>query len=136
MFQSIQAKRNSGEAGSSEISMAPLIDMVFILLIFFLVTTSFVSDSGIEIERAAAVTAGPLSPDALRISIASSGDIYIKGASLPLHMLEGELHGFLSRRPNGVVVVIPDKRTPSGALVEVMDIAKVAGAQDIAVATE
>lgn len=136
MFQSIQAKRNDHGTQSVEISMAPLIDMVFILLIFFLVTTSFVSDSGIEIERATAATAMPLSPEAMRITITSSGDIYLKGTHVQLNMLEGELHNFLSRRPNGSIVVIPDKRSPSGRLVNVMDIANVAGAQDISVATE
>lgn len=136
MFQSIQTRINDHGEQSNEISMAPLIDMVFILLIFFLVTTSFVSDSGIEIERAAAATATPLSPEALRISITASGDIYLKDKPVPLDILEGELHGFLSRRPNGSVVVIPDKHSPSGQLVKVMDIAKITGVQDIAVATE
>ncbi|MBH07245.1 MAG: biopolymer transporter ExbD [Phycisphaeraceae bacterium] len=136
MFQSVQAIKRGTASHSGEISMAPLIDMVFILLIFFLVTTSFVSDTGIEVERATAATAVPLSSDAMRVSITASGGIYLEGQLVELNMLQGKIQGFLSQHPNGSIVVIPDKNTVSGRLVEVMDIAKIVGTRDIAVATE
>ena len=109
MFQSVQAIKRGAASHSGEISMAPLIDMVFILLIFFLVTTSFVSDTGIEVERATAATAVPLSSDAMRVSITASGGIYLEGQLVELNMLQGKIQGFLSQHPNGSIVVIPDK---------------------------
>jgi biopolymer transport protein ExbD len=118
------------------VDIAPLIDIVFILLIFFLVTTTFVKQTGIEVERPRASHAEALTPRSLRISIAPGGAIYTEGQQVSLRQLRQRVGRFLETEAEGSVIVLPDRRVPSGRLVEVMDAAKAAGAQDVAVAAE
>ena len=73
MFQSIQAKRNDHGTQSIEISMAPLIDMVFILLIFFIVTTVFVEETGVEVEKPEAASAMQLDKNSVLIAVTTKG---------------------------------------------------------------
>ena len=136
MFQSVQVHKRGNATASTEVSIAPLIDMVFILLIFFLVTTTFVKDTGIQVERPAAAAVTLLQSDAMRVSITASGAIYIEGEPVQPPLLRERIHSFVTRHSNSSIIIIPDERSASGRLVEVMDIAKLAGAQDIAVATE
>lgn len=83
MFQSIRQKKRPQE--KAEIKIAPLIDMVFILLIFFIVTTSFVSETGISVERPAAYSGQDLKGESIRLGIGPSGDIYIRAKSRPFY---------------------------------------------------
>lgn len=135
MFPSIRQQSNTRNGGPAAINMAPLIDMVFILLIFFLVTTTFVQDTGIEVTRPEAAYAQALEAESLRISIAASGAIYAEGRELDLAALREQVRRFIDTHEGGSVVVIPDEALASGRLVEVMDDVKRGGAEDIAIAT-
>ena len=134
MFQSLQRARGKGRAGLA-VNMTPLIDMVFILLIFFMVTTTFVRDSGIGVTRPQATQRHAFETGSLRISIAASGAIYADGEQHDFLSLRSRVSQFLGESPDGSVIVIPDERTPSGVLVAVMDVAKMAGATDMGIAT-
>jgi len=134
MFQSVQQRRN--QAGSAVVDIAPLIDIVFILLIFFLVTTTFVRDTGVTVNRPQASITRVLEPTSMRVSIAVSGAIYTEGESVSLDQLRDRVRRFVSRERQRAVIVIPDRAVPSGRLIEVMDAARAAGAQDVAVATK
>jgi biopolymer transport protein ExbD len=115
--------------------MAPLIDMVFILLIFFLVTTSFVRETGVEVDRPQAAAGQPIDSQSMRISIAASGAVYTEGERVELPVLAEKVRQFLVRERNPSVVIIPDTNVSAGRLVEVMDVAKLAGVKNVAVAT-
>lgn len=134
MFQSTR-KRDDGSGGGA-VDIAPLIDIVFILLIFFLVTTTFVQQTGMEVERPRATHAQSLATQSMRISIAPSGRVYTQGRQVSLEALRSRVGQFLDRQRDGAVIVIPDRRVPSGRLVEVMDAAKAGGAENVAVAAE
>lgn len=133
MFQSMQ-QRGKGESLVA-IDIAPLIDVVFILLLFFLVTASFVRETGVDVQRPQASTGAALSPDAMRLSITESGAVYTEGQRVELPELQLRVRSFLSSTPGGPVIVIPDVRVPSGRLIEVMDAARAAGAVHVAIAT-
>lgn len=133
MFDSVQQRRSNGHAMAVDI--APLIDVVFILLIFFLVTTTFVRDTGIEVQRPEAAHAEALESAAMRISVAPSGAVYTEGRQVSLEQLRQDVRAFLAAEPGGAVIIIPDEQLASGRLVAVMDATKAAGARDIAVAT-
>jgi len=134
LFKSLQSKtdRSPGTA----IDIAPLIDVVFILLIFFLVTTTFVRDTGVDVDRPGAVVTRPLEPTSLRVSITASNEIYTDGGRVDLDELRVKVTEFVARDRQRSVIVIPDREVPSGRLIEVMDVARLAGAEDVAVATE
>jgi len=86
MFQSIRQKKRSQE--KAEIKIAPLIDMVFILLIFFIVTTNFVTDTGVSVQRPSAYSVKDIKGDSIRLGLNSSGDIYIAGKKVGLFSLK------------------------------------------------
>ena len=116
--------------------MAPLIDMIFILLIFFLVTTSFVRETGLEVSRPKAAAASPMDKSSLLVAIAPSGAVYFEGGEVELVSLRSLLRQRLHERADRTVVLVVDKEASSGRLVEVMDECKLAGAERLAVASE
>ncbi|QNN20726.1 biopolymer transporter ExbD [Planctomycetales bacterium ZRK34] len=134
MFTSTQ-NRNARQV-SAVVDIAPLIDIVFILLIFFLVTTTFVRDTGVRVERPQATTSSAMQPQAMRIAIAAGGAVYTAGQSITLQQLDQRVRRFIAVEPNAAVIVIPDQSVTAGRLIQVMDVARQAGALDVAVATK
>lgn len=133
MFQSTQSQKSA--AAGAAVDIAPLIDIVFILLLFFLVTTTFKPETGIRIDRPRSTTANIRQPAALRIIIAPSGTIYIDGRQVSTEQLHARVQQY-SGQEHRPVIVVPDRSVPSGRLIAVMDEARLAGAADVVVATE
>jgi biopolymer transport protein ExbD len=134
MFQSVQQQRTTNDA-TAAVDIAPLIDIVFILLIFFLVTTTFVGERGIEVTRPAAAHAGVLHPEALRVHITAADRVFVNGAPAEADEIAAQVRAFLARQPGGSVIVVPDERVSSKRLVDIVDAAKAGGATDIGLAT-
>ena len=134
MFQSVRRTKRSQK--KAEIKIAPLIDMVFILLIFFIVTTSFVSQTGLTIERPAARSAENLESQSILIGIGSLGEIYMSGRRVGLFSLKPLLENKLRNQPKLSVVMVADKATPADLIVRVMDELRLSGVKRIALATE
>ena len=134
MFQSVRVSGRGRKEPA--VQMAPLIDMVFILLIFFLVTTSFVRETGLEVSRPKATAATPLEKSSLLVGISPAGAVYFEGKPVELVSLRSLLKQRLVERPDRTVVLVVDEETKSGRLVEVMDECKWAGADHIAIASK
>lgn len=132
MFRSLQS-RNDGSSAAL-IDIAPLIDIVFILLIFFLVTATFVRDTGVEVLRPEATTVSTVEPTSIRVSVTAGGDVYTDGTSVTLDQLQAKVRRFVDRERMRSVIVIPDVEASAGRLMEVMDAARKGGATDVAVA--
>jgi biopolymer transport protein ExbD len=133
MFQSVRGRRRSQTA--TEVNMAPLIDMVFILLIFFLVTTTFVRDIGLKVDKPQATFASNLDKESLRVGVAETGTIFVEGKRLGLDELKDRVRQFVLKEKSGAVIVIPDEKLSAGRLVAIMDAAKLGGARSISIAT-
>ncbi|WP_290923181.1 biopolymer transporter ExbD [Halodesulfovibrio sp.] len=118
----------------SELNMTPLIDMVFILLIFFIVTTSFVKEAGVEINRPVANTAVVNESTSLIIGITESNEIWIEGKIYDVRSVRGYMNRFLAETPEGAVVITADKECRSGLLIKVLDSCREAGATNLSVA--
>ena len=130
----ISSNRALDEAGDSDVTMAPLIDMIFILLIFFLVTASFVRETGLGVTRPAAVTAEAQGGPGLIVTLTKEQQIYIDGEQVSLDRVRGLMEVFLSATPAGEIVVEADQDSRTGRLIEVLDQCRLAGARNIAVA--
>lgn len=117
------------------VDISPLIDMVFILLIFFMVSTTFVKDMKLDLERPAASTATAASTKAIRLYIDNSGDTYLDGQPIRLWVIQSRLRDLLKTSTSQSVLVVTDDGVPAGRLVEVVDQARRAGATDVGVAT-
>ncbi|MGA0334266.1 MAG: ExbD/TolR family protein [Kiritimatiellia bacterium] len=118
-----------------EVNMSPLIDCVFLLLIFFIVTTVFVEETGVEVEKPQAVSASDLEKQSVMIAITGSGQIVFGGREIPLNSLRGLVKRQLTD-PEIPVILIADGSVPTRLLVDVMDECKLAGAKRVSLAAE
>lgn len=116
--------------------MAPLIDMVFILLIFFLVTTTFIRETGIQVKKPEATTAESLEKESMMIGISSDGEIWFEQRRIDLLTLCSSVEKRLRERPGSPIVIVTDKGAQTGVLIDVMDECRLAGADRISVASK
>lgn len=130
----MKLRPRSQEAQSIDIS--PLIDMVFILLIFFMVSTTFVKDMKVELERPGASSATLASDKSIKVFIDRSENIFIDGNQIRPWVIQSIVRELLSNDKNRPILVVTDKGVSSGRLIEVIDSCRMAGATDIGVATE
>ena len=128
----IRRERKQVEVG---IDLTPCIDMTFILLIFFMVSTTFVKDMKIDIDRPGATTQTVASTKAVRLYIDKQGGTYLEGEPIQVWVIQSRLRDLLKGMTQKSVLVVTDEVVPSGRLVEVVDQARASGAEDIGVAT-
>ncbi|MBC3764775.1 ExbD/TolR family protein [Neptunicella marina] len=117
------------------IDMSPLLDVVFILLIFFIVTTVFVRETGVEVDKPQSITAQQLEQTVILLAITDDGQVYYDGNNIGVAGIRGTLEQLLQTddRP---VVIQTDKNVAAQQLVEVIDEVKLAGAKVVNLATE
>ncbi len=120
----------------NSIDISPLIDMVFILLIFFMVSATFVKDMDLEINRPQATSSTPSSTKAIRVYIDNSGDTYMDNEPIRVWMIQSKLRDMLRSSTESSVLVVTDESVPSSKLIEVVDQCRLAGAKDVGVVTE
>jgi len=128
-------RRSQGAEEQQGIDISPLIDMVFILLIFFMVTTTFVKDMKLDLERPSAQSASRASSKSLRVYIDAAGALYVDGQSVRPWMLQSHVRDALRSATSKEVLVITDRRVAAEKLIEVVDQCRLAGAVDVGVAT-
>ena len=125
-----------GGNDNAEINMGPLIDMVFLLLIFFVVTTSFVKESGIEVSRSTASTAEVKEKASVMIGVSDEGEVYMEGKKVDVRSVRGLVERALAEDPEAGVVVVADKGSETGDVVKVMDQCRLAGAASVSLAAK
>jgi len=118
------------------IDISPLIDVVFILLIFFMVSTTFVKETQLELQRPSAQSASQASAKALRVSIDRYGKLFVGDQPVSDWMLQGRLREQLRQTTEQTILVVADRLTSTERLVEVVDQCRLAGAKDVAVVTD
>jgi biopolymer transport protein ExbD len=124
-------RRNNKTEG---INMAPLIDLVFLLLIFFMVTTSFVKETGIDVQRPTASTAVLKEKGNILIGVDSKGRIFLEKKEIDIRSVRAHIERCLAENPEGSVVIVADKASHTGVVIRVMDQCKLAGARNISIA--
>ncbi len=129
-------KRVKKRERSTDIDISPLIDMVFILLIFFMVSTTFVKDAQIELKRPSAASATTASTKSLRVQIDRAGAIYLDGVPTKPWMIQTKARDAFRGGADKNVLVVTDRAVPVERLVDVVDQLRLAGAADVAVATD
>ncbi|NVJ50045.1 MAG: biopolymer transporter ExbD [Gammaproteobacteria bacterium] len=125
------AKRKEEEA---ELDMTPMLDIVFIMLIFFIVTASFVKDSGVEVTNPTGVTA-QARPDAnIFIAVTKPGEVYIDNKKVEIEKLKLEVQRLKNEAPEGSIVIQADRDSKAGVVMKVLDAVKGAGVSRVSVA--
>lgn len=120
----------------AHIDISPLIDMVFILLIFFMVTTTFVKDMKLELDRPGASSGVAASTNSIRVFIDKMGDVYVDNQQVRLYSLQSKLRDMLRVSTDKSVLVVTDENVPAKRVLAVVDQSRLSGATDVGVATE
>ena len=129
----ISASRRAAKK-TLELNIAPLIDMVFILLIFFLVTTSFVKETGVDISRPTASTAVSKNKSTILIGITRDNTIHLDRREIDVRAVRSGVERAMAENPEAGVVIVADKESRTGLVISVMDACKLAGAENVALA--
>jgi len=131
----IQAKRRRS-GGPIELNMGPLMDLVFLLLIFFIVTTTFVKETGIEVHRPSAKTASKQVKSTILIGVSKEGTIYMENRIIDVRAVRANIEKALAETPEAGVIVVADKKSNTGVVVNVIDQCRLAGAKGVSVAAK
>jgi len=132
-------RRRSNRSGSeqtADIDMTPMLDIVFIMLIFFIVTTSFVKESGIDVNRPTAQTATRKEQGNIIVAIKSNGDVWIDKRLVDIRAVRANVSRLHAEQPLGSVVIAADKDAKVKDLTQVMDQIRLAGIMNASIATE
>jgi biopolymer transport protein ExbD len=129
-FRSHAEIEDEGES----INISPLIDMVFILLIFFIVTTTFVEETGVEVDKPQAASSVRLEKNSILIAITAKGEVVYGGRDIGISGVQPLVKRMLHKEDLPVIVQA-DSQVQSGLMVRVIDEAKLAGATRVSVAT-
>ena len=123
-----------GTNKTADINMAPLIDLVFLLLIFFMVTTSFVKETGIDVHRPMASTATLKEKGSILIGVSADGRIFLEKKQIDVRSVRAHVERCVAENPEGAVVVVADKASHTGVVIKVMDQCRLAGALNVSIA--
>ena len=120
----------------SEVNLTPMLDVVFIMLIFFIVTASFVKESGIDISRPGAATAVRKERGNILIAITANDQIWMNRRQVDPRALRANIERMHAENPQGSVVIQADREAKTGLLVQVMDAARMAGVKNVSLAAD
>lgn len=124
------------EEEAEEINMTPMLDVVFIMLIFFIVTASFVKEAGIDVNRPEAATAVKKQRANILVAISEKGEIWINKRQIDIRAVQANIERLKAENPQGSVVIQADKKATTELLIKVMDASRAAGAFDVSIAAQ
>jgi len=118
------------------IDMTPMLDVVFIMLIFFIVTASFVKEAGIDVNRPDAATAVKKDRANILVAISDKGEVWINKRQVDIRAVQANIERLYAENPQGSVVIQADKKATTEVLIKVMDASRAAGVFDVSIATD
>jgi biopolymer transport protein ExbD len=130
------AKRHLPAQDDTELDMTPMLDIVFIMLIFFIVTTSFVKESGVTVNSPSAQTASQQESANIFIAITAQGEVWIDRRPVDPRSVRAIVARLHADNPEGSVIIQSDEEASTRMLVEVMDQVRLAGVEGIAIAAD
>mgnify|MGYP001146141500 CR=1 FL=1 len=128
--------RRRGREDDTEINITPMLDIVFIMLIFFIVTTSFTKETGADIIKPLADQAVRLQKGTILVGIRSNDEIWMNKRKIEVREVRSMVERAKAENPEGSVVIVADKGSRIGVVTQVMDQVKMAGVQGIAISAD
>lgn len=128
--------RKHAHTEEAEINITPMLDIVFIMLIFFIVTTSFTKETGAEIRKPLAEQAVALRNGTILIGVRSNNDIWMSKRNIELREVRSMVERARAENPEGSVVIVADKDSRIGTITQIMDQVRLAGIEGIAISAE
>ncbi len=121
---------------SSELNIAPMMDMVFILLIFFIVTTSFTRETGVDVSKPKASTAKSQAKENILIGVTKEGTIHINEGQVSLNVLGSVLENYMRETPDKAVIIVADRDAPVSTVVDILDECNLAKVSKVSLSAE
>ncbi|WP_299077353.1 biopolymer transporter ExbD [uncultured Paraglaciecola sp.] len=128
--------QNLMDEEEATIDMTPMLDVVFIMLIFFIVTASFVKEAGIDVNRPEAATAVKKDRANILVAISAKGDIWINKRKVDVRAVQANIERLYAENPQGTVVIQADRKATTDVLIKVMDASRAAGITDVSIAAQ
>ena len=132
----MQSRRHAPESEETGIDLAPMLDFTVNLLIFFIITTSFIKEAGVTVFKPPAVTAVNKPSGNLLIAIRENGDIWMDRQHVDLRDIRSRMERLHIERPDDTVVIIADKASKAGIVAKVMDEVRLAGVKYQSIAAD
>jgi len=120
----------------ADIDITPMLDVVFIMLIFFIVTSTFIKESGIDVNRPQAATAVKKAKANILIAINADNEIWIDRRQVDIRSVRPNIERLHSENPQGSVVIQADKESKTDTLIQVMDASRQAGVYNVSIAAQ
>ncbi len=130
----MKRRYSSDSSDETAIDMTPMLDIVFIMLIFFIVTTSFVKEAGLEVNRPTASSAQTVKKGNIMVAIGAAGDVWVDKRRIEVDAVRANIERLSAESPDGAVVIQADTEANAGVVVKVMDQIKMAGVESISIA--
>ncbi len=124
------------EEEESQIDLTPMLDVVFIMLIFFIVTSTFVKEAGVDVSRPNADTAVVTESNSIQIGITAQNQIFMDKRLVDKRAVRANVERGLAENPGAAVIIVADSDSKTETLIEVMDQARLAGAESVSVAAD
>jgi len=134
MKQGLSKRKDDEEAG--EIDLTPMLDVVFILLIFFIVTSVFVTEAGIDVSKPEASTVEDTSGDMILIAVGPQGDIWIDGDQIDPRFIRARFELRLADAPNSAVIIQGDESASNEQIMLILKAAREANINDVSISAE
>ena len=128
--------KKSGQEEAGEIDLTPMLDVVFILLIFFIVTSVFVTEAGIEVSKPEASTVEDTSGDLILIAVGAGGDIWIDGDQIDPRFIRSRVELRLADAPNSAVIIQADQNSNNEQVMLILAAAREANIEDVSISAE
>ena len=128
--------QNLMDEEEATIDMTPMLDVVFIMLIFFIVTASLVKEAGIDVNRPEAATAVKKDRANILVAISAKGDIWINKRKVDVRAVQANIERLYAENPQGTVVIQADRKATTDVLIKVMDASRAAGILDVSIAAQ
>ena len=128
--------KKSGQEEAGAIDLTPMLDVVFILLIFFIVTSVFVTEAGIEVSKPEASTVEDTSGDLILIAVGSGGDIWIDGNQIDPRFIRSRFELRLADAPNSAVIIQADQNSNNEQVMLILAAAREANIEDVSISAE
>jgi biopolymer transport protein ExbD len=132
----MRAKKQRAAEDEAQIDLTPMLDVVFIMLIFFIVTASFIKEAGVEVNRPEASTSNPKENVNILIAITGNDEVWMDGRRVDVRAVRANVERLHAENPKGAVVIQADKVSTTETVVKVLDASREAGVMDVSLATE
>lgn len=129
-------KKRDDDENTGEIDLTPMLDVVFILLIFFIVTSVFVTEAGIDVTKPEASTAESRSQDLILIAVSGDGQIWIDGEQIDARFIRSRFERRLAETPNASVVIQGDEAAENQYVMRILEAARDANIASVSISTE